>query len=119
ICSCDVLGTSHGGAIAMMLAALAAEQGSPRVQRLILVDPVNPWSSVRRFIIPVLASRPGAAVFRRFASRAPFLRAYVLRRLYGDVRRIAPGTLKGYAAPLALTEPFNYGLSVVRSWYKD
>ena len=37
--SCDLLGTSHGGAIAMRAAALAPE----RVRSLILVAPVNPW----------------------------------------------------------------------------
>ena len=39
--SCDLLGTSHGGAVAMRAAAIAPE----RVRRLILVDPVNPWSA--------------------------------------------------------------------------
>ena len=34
----DLLGTSHGGAITMMAAALAPN----RIRRLILVDPVNP-----------------------------------------------------------------------------
>src|SRR6476646_7177407 len=38
VASCDLLGTSHGGAVAMMTAALAPE----RVRRLILVAPVNP-----------------------------------------------------------------------------
>ena len=38
--SCDLLGTSHGGAVAMMAAALAPE----RIRSLILVAPVNPWS---------------------------------------------------------------------------
>ena len=37
ITSCDLLGTSHGGAVVMMAAALAPE----RVRRLILVAPVN------------------------------------------------------------------------------
>ena len=31
----DLLGTSHGGAVAMRLAALAAERGAPRVQRVV------------------------------------------------------------------------------------
>ena len=38
--SCDLLGTSHGGAVSMMAASLAPD----RIRRLILVAPVNPWS---------------------------------------------------------------------------
>ena len=41
IASCDLLGTSHGGAVVMMAASLAPE----RVRSLILVAPVNPWSA--------------------------------------------------------------------------
>src|SRR4051812_175845 len=36
----DLLGTSHGGGVAVRMAAIAPH----RVTKLILVDPVNPWS---------------------------------------------------------------------------
>ncbi len=52
--SCDLLGTSHGGAIAMRAAALAPE----RVRSLILVAPVNPWSAHGRRLAPFLSSGP-------------------------------------------------------------
>src|ERR1700722_6471715 len=52
IASCDLLGTSHGGAVAMMAATLAPQ----RVGRLILVAPANPWSIHGRFLIPFLIS---------------------------------------------------------------
>src|ERR1700733_4456924 len=54
IASCDLLGTSHGGAVAMMTAALAPE----RVRSLILVAPVNPWSAHGRRLAPFLSSAP-------------------------------------------------------------
>src|SRR5277367_2922877 len=38
VASCDLLGTSHGGAVSMMAAAL--DPG--RIRRLVLVAPVNP-----------------------------------------------------------------------------
>src|SRR5579863_7815688 len=46
ITSFDLLGTSRGGAVAMMVAAecLSAKAG-PRLRRLILVAPVNPYSA--------------------------------------------------------------------------
>ena len=41
LASCDLLGTSHGGAVSMFAASLAPD----RIRKLILVDPVNPWSA--------------------------------------------------------------------------
>jgi len=40
----DVLGTSHGGGVAIMTAAISRQRRESRVRRLILVAPVNPWS---------------------------------------------------------------------------
>ena len=40
--SFDLLGTSRGGAVAMVAAALSSKQDPARVRRLILVAPVNP-----------------------------------------------------------------------------
>src|SRR4029077_2008389 len=44
----DVLGTSHGGSVAIMVAAVCAERSAvrkdSRLWRLVLVAPVNPWS---------------------------------------------------------------------------
>src|SRR5215470_5438261 len=39
----EFAGTSHGGAVAMMAAAIA-NQKEKRLQSLVLVAPVNPWS---------------------------------------------------------------------------
>src|SRR3954463_4671951 len=38
--SVDLLGTSHGGGIAVLMAAMAPQ----RVRKLVLAAPVNPWS---------------------------------------------------------------------------
>ncbi|HLK34108.1 MAG TPA: alpha/beta fold hydrolase, partial [Terriglobales bacterium] len=37
----------------------------------------------------------------------------------GDPRRIPPGTLAGYAAPLAIRGAFEYPLTIVRGWRED
>jgi len=113
--SCDLLGTSHGGAVSMMAASLAPD----RIRRLILVAPVNPWS---------LFGKPTAEFLTKpwvtpiFLSMAPFLEVihgYLLRRLYGDARRMRPGTLKGYSAPFAMPGAFRYGISVLNTWGED
>ena len=45
VSSFDLLGTSHGGAVAMFAAAQCLDGSSRlRLRRLVLVDPVNPYS---------------------------------------------------------------------------
>jgi pimeloyl-ACP methyl ester carboxylesterase len=113
--SCDLLGTSHGGAVAMMAAALAPD----RVRRLILVAPVNPWSANGKRIAAFLGSRWIAPVFLRAAPFMRFAHGFFLRRLYGSPGRIRPGTLAGYSAPFSIPGAFAYGLSVLRMWSRD
>ena len=85
--SCDLLGTSHGGAVAMMAAALAPE----RVRSLILVAPVNPWSAHGRRLAPFLSSAPVSWLLLRFEPMLGIAHDGLLRRLYGDPQRITSG----------------------------
>ena len=103
----------------MMAAALSREANSPRLRRLILVAPVNPWSRQGRILAPLIGSRLGSALFLSTIARRPSTYPYLLRRLYGDPRRIPPGTLAGYAAPISIPGFWQYGLGVVRFWTKD
>ena len=113
--SCDLLGTSHGGAVAMMAASLAPE----RVRSLILVAPVNPWSAHGRRLAPFLSSAPVSWLLLRLGPCLGIVHDALLRRLYGDPQRIRPGTLAGYSAPFRIPGTLNYGLGVVRSWNRD
>lgn len=115
IASCDLLGTSHGGAVVMMAASLAPE----RVRSLILVAPVNPWSAHGRRLAPFLSSAPVSWLLLRLEPCLGIVHDTLLRRLYGDPRRIRPGTLAGYSAPFRIPGTLNYGLGVVRSWNRD
>jgi len=113
--SCDLLGTSHGGAISMMAASLAPD----RIRHLILVAPVNPWSLFGKSTAEFL-TRPWVKPV--FLGMAPFLEVihgYLLRRLFGDPKRIRPGTLKGYSAPFSMPGAFRYGISVLNTWEQD
>lgn len=118
--SFDLLGTSHGGAVAMMAAAecLRAES-KPRVRRLVLVAPVNPYSGHGRRLAPFFGTPFGASMFRLTVPRMTVLYRYWLRRLYGGPKRIPPGTLEGYMAPLALPGLFEHALKIVRTWTRD
>jgi pimeloyl-ACP methyl ester carboxylesterase len=118
--SFDLLGTSHGGAVAMMAAAECLEGNSPlKVRRLILVDPVNPFSAHGRRLAPFVGSRVGTMVFRHTVARMSFLYSYWHARMYGDRKRISPGTLEGYLAPFAKAGLFEHALSIVRTWTQD
>lgn len=115
ISSCDLLGTSHGGAVAMMAAALPPD----RVERLILVAPVNPWSAHGRRLAALLSSHAISPLFLTLAPHLEVTHNFLLRRLYGDTRRVRPGTLAGYSAPFSIPGAFDYGLSVLRTWNQD
>ena len=119
----DVLGTSHGGALAMHMAALAPE----RIANLILVAPANPWSRFGKHLIWSFDNRLGASAMRAayFAMRdasplvLQFGQRFFLKRVYGDVTRISPGTAEGYSAPLQDPTVLQYALEVVRCWRGD
>lgn len=117
--SYDLLGTSHGGAVAQMVAALSVESEDPRLQRLILVAPVNPYSPHGRRLAPFIGSRVGSFAFRRTVANWRRLDSLWLARMFGDVGRIPPDSLAGYRAPILERNGFEYGLRVARSWTRD
>jgi pimeloyl-ACP methyl ester carboxylesterase len=120
ITSFDLLGTSRGGAVAMMAASecLNGELGL-RIRKLILVAPVNPFSRHGRLIAPLAGSRFGSMAFRRLVPYMDIFYPYWHGRMYGDRSRIPPGTLEGYKAPLAKPGLFEHALSIVGTWTED
>ena len=115
----DLLGTSHGGAVAMMAAALCAERHDPRLKRLVLVAPVNPWSRHGRLLAPLVGSRFGSLLFRHTIARWRFLDYVWLRRMFGDGSRIPPDSIEGYRQPVRKNHAFDYGAQIVRTWIAD
>jgi pimeloyl-ACP methyl ester carboxylesterase len=120
ISSFDLVGTSHGGAVAMFAAAecLTGSVGL-NLRRLVLVAPVNPYSAHGRRLAPFFGSSFGSALFRSVIARTRFSYPYWHSRMYGDRTRIPPGTLEGYMAPLAKPGLFEHALSIVRTWTRD
>jgi pimeloyl-ACP methyl ester carboxylesterase len=112
LCYCDVLGASLGGALAMRTAALAPR----RVRRLILVAPVNPWSTQGRWRARFLTNPLVAPLFLRIAPHFEATHNYFLRRLFGDPRRLQPGAIKGYSAPFAIPGTFQQILGTLQGW---
>jgi pimeloyl-ACP methyl ester carboxylesterase len=134
----DLLGTSHGGAVAMMMAALEREHPSgTAVGRLLLAAPANPWSHLGATHIAFFGSSFGRWMTGLFApTRATSARAWApstpgfrrarraarslaLSRMYGDATKITVETLDGYGRMMDLPGTIEYALEVVRSWKQD
>jgi pimeloyl-ACP methyl ester carboxylesterase len=120
ISSFDLLGTSHGGAVAMMMAAECLNNHSrPQVRSLTLVAPVNPFSPHGRHLAPFIGSDLGSACFRLFIPQMRIFYPYWHSRMYGDHSRIPPDSLAGYLAPFEKPGLFNHALGIVRTWTED
>jgi pimeloyl-ACP methyl ester carboxylesterase len=112
----DLLGTSHGGAVAMMAASLLDERPALALHRMVLVAPVNPWSPHGRRLAPILGSPVGSRLFLAAVAGRPSMHKLALWRLYGNPANIPPGTLEGYAAPAVRPGFFEYGLKIAANW---
>jgi pimeloyl-ACP methyl ester carboxylesterase len=119
VSSFDLLGTSHGGAVAMMAASMRATRPDLHLRKLILVAPVNPWSAHGRRLAPFIGSPLGSTLFLRSVNYMSWTFPYWLARLYGDSKRIPPGTLEGYEAPVSIPGSFEYAVGIVRHWTND
>jgi pimeloyl-ACP methyl ester carboxylesterase len=125
----DLLGTSHGGGVAIMVAALCAEGSAEhkvveqnkdrRLQHLILVAPVNPWSPHGKRFAPFLGSVFGSFLFRNTIERWRSLDSVWLRRLFGDESKIPPDSLEGYRMPVFKNHVFRHASHIVRNWTAD
>jgi pimeloyl-ACP methyl ester carboxylesterase len=119
VSSFDLLGTSHGGAVAMTAASMLDARPDLHLRKLILVAPVNPWSAHGQRLAPFIGSPLGSTLFLRTVNYMRWTFPYWLARLYGDSRRIPPGTLAGYEAPVSIPGSFEYAVGIVRHWTND
>jgi pimeloyl-ACP methyl ester carboxylesterase len=131
----DLLGTSHGGGVAIMVAAVCTERsadrstersaerrGEPkhtRLRRLVLVAPVNPWSAHGKRLAPFVGSDFGSMLFRHTIERWRSLDHLWLRRMFGDGSKIPPDSLDGYRMPVIKNHALRHGSIVVRNWTAD
>jgi pimeloyl-ACP methyl ester carboxylesterase len=115
ISSCDLVGSSYGGATAIMAAAIAPA----KFRSLILVSPANPWSRNGRRRLALLKNPLASAIFPGMARPLRWMHAYFHRRMYGDARRIAADTIGGYRRALARRGVFEHAVGIVQSWSAD
>lgn len=110
----DIVGHSHGGAVAMMLAARHPE----RVRRLILFAPANPFCEMGRGLIRFYNTRVGTWFARRIPQMPRMAKRAALRRMYVDQSKVTGTALEGYVGQLN-RQSIEHVLGIVGRWWTD
>jgi pimeloyl-ACP methyl ester carboxylesterase len=108
----DIIGHSHGGAVALMLAALRPK----RVRKLILFAPANPYSRSSDVMVRVYGTRWGGLL----AWMLPYLPAQIQRvalgPMYGGPDRVVDRCLQEIVVGLRNPDILRHVLCVIRCW---
>ena len=113
--SADFLATSHGGAVALTLAA----RHPGRVRNLLLHAPANPYSNLGDPLINFYLTGLGTWFAHRVASLPEPMQALALGRMYGDPSQLRDGSLGKYIGSLRVPGTVNYVLSILSTWFAD
>ncbi len=111
----DIAAHSHGGAVAMMLAARHAD----RVRSLILFAPANPFCDLGHQLIRFYQTRCGIWLARQIPWLPRRLKATALSRMYGDPSRVSEGSLEGYIEGLHVPGTIDHVMQIVQRWFVD
>ena len=115
LAAADIAGHSHGGAVALMLAARHPE----RVRSLILFAPANPFSHAGDFLVRIYATPLGRLTARVGPYLPARLQLWALGRMYGDPARIPQGCLQRYTEGLRVPGTMQHILAIVDCWFAD
>lgn len=111
----DIVGTSHGGSIAMMLAARHPEQA----RSLVLHAPANPFSDAADPLVRFYKTPLG----HWFAHRVPYLperlQKLALGRMYGNSKLVRHEALECYMGSLRMPGTTRHVLNILDSWFDD
>ena len=111
----DFLATSHGGAVALTLAAKYPH----RVRNLLLHAPANPFSHLGDPLINFYLSGLGTWFAHRIATLPASMQSLALGRMYGDPTQVQDGSLAKYIDSLRVPGTVDYVLSMLRTWFDD
>jgi pimeloyl-ACP methyl ester carboxylesterase len=113
--SADFLATSHGGAVALTLAA----KYPTRVRNLVLHAPANPFSHLADPLVRFYLSGLGTWFAHRVGSLPEPMQALALGRMYGDPTQLRDGSLGKYINSLRVPGTVEYVLSILKTWFDD
>lgn len=111
----DLLGTSHGGAVAMLLAA----RYPGRVRSLILHAPANPYSRIADPLIFFYKTILGDWFAHRLLTMPLQLQKLALGRMYGTAKEIRDGLIEKYLNSLRQPGTIEHQLATVRTLPDD
>jgi pimeloyl-ACP methyl ester carboxylesterase len=115
IASADFLATSHGGAVALTLAAKYPD----RVRNLVLHAPANPFSHLGDPLINFYLSGLGTWFAHRIATLPASMQSLALGRMYGDPTQVEEGAVTKYIDSLRVPGTVDYVLDILRAWFDD
>lgn len=111
----DIVGSSHGGAVALMLAARHPE----RVRSLILFAPANPFSHAGDRLVRTYTAPLGRLIARLIPYLPARLHLWALARMYGDPARVTESCLHRYTDGLRVPGTMQHILAIVDRWFAD
>jgi pimeloyl-ACP methyl ester carboxylesterase len=111
----DIVGTSHGGAVAMMLASRHPHM----VRSLVLHAPANPFSTMADPLVHFYCSPLGHWFARRVPNLPEKLQELALGRMYGDARLLQRRVLDRHLSSLRVPGTINHVLHILEHWFDD
>lgn len=108
----DVVAHSHGGAVALMLAALHPR----RVCRLILFAPANPYSSASDVMVRVYSTAWGRILARMLPYLPTPIQRIALGGMYGGADNVSDTCLQEVVDGLRSPATLRHVLCVIRCW---
>jgi pimeloyl-ACP methyl ester carboxylesterase len=115
IAQADIVGHSHGGAIALMLAALHPR----RVRRLILFAPANPYSRSSDLIVRIYGTACGRFVARMLPRLPAPMQRFALGQMYGRPDHIVDTCLQQIIDCLRCPGTLRHILSIIHCWFAE
>jgi pimeloyl-ACP methyl ester carboxylesterase len=111
----DVLATSHGGAVALTMAANHPD----KVSSLVLHAPANPFSHITDSMVQFYLSGLGNWFAHQVPTLPESMQSLALGRMYGDPVHLRVGSLGKYVNSLRVPGTIDYVLDILKSWFDD
>lgn len=111
----DIVGTSHGGAVAMMLAA----RHPHRVRSLVLHAPANPFSNVADPLVHFYRSSLGHWFAKQVPNLPEKLQELALGFMYGDAKLLERRVLDRHMNSLRMPGTVDHVLRILDGWFED
>jgi 4,5:9,10-diseco-3-hydroxy-5,9,17-trioxoandrosta-1(10),2-diene-4-oate hydrolase len=111
----DIVAHSHGGAVALMLAA----QHPRRIGRLILFAPANPYCRSTDAIVRTYSTPWGGFLFYLLPHLPVSVQRIALGEMYGGPSQVVDHCLQEIALGLRSRETLRHVLGTIRCWFAE